>query len=96
MPPLALGGLSLAPMALVTGIIGHRLSLRLRLIQEKVAAIAAGDFVELDDRGRGDEVSDLVRSVNQMARQLLEMRQTIRRTERAGVLACKLAAGSNT
>ena len=92
LPPLALGVLSLAPMAVVTGVIAHRLSLRLRSIQESVAAIAAGDFLELDDRGRGDEVGDLVRSVNQMARQLREMRQTIRRTERAGVLA-QLAAG---
>lgn len=92
LPPLALGVLSLVPMALITGVVAHRLGVRLRSIQENVASIAAGDFRELEPKGRGDEVDDLIRSVNQMSRQLREMSATIRRTERAGVLA-QLAAG---
>jgi signal transduction histidine kinase len=93
-PPLAVGVLSLAPMALVTGLLAHRLGVRLRSVRGRVAAIASGDFQELDDQGRsgGDEVDDLIRSVNRMAAQLREMGETIRRTERAGVLA-QLAAG---
>ena len=92
LPPLGLGLLSMVPMAAVSGVVAHRLGVRLRTIQGRVAAIAAGDFRELDGRGAGDEVDDLVRSVNQMASQLRQMRETIRRTERAGVLA-QLAAG---
>ena len=91
-PPLGVGILSMAPMALVTGFVAHRLSVRLRSVQGRVAAIAAGDFRELEGRHRGDEVDDLVGSVNRMAAQLREMRETIRRTERAGVLS-QLAAG---
>jgi signal transduction histidine kinase len=82
----------MVPMALVSGIVAHRLSVRLQSVRERVAAIAAGDFRELNQREVGDEVDDLVRSVNRMASQLRQMRETIRRTERAGVLA-QLAAG---
>ena len=92
LPPLAVGALSLALMAAVTGIIAHRLGVRLRSVRGRVAAIAAGDFRELDGRRQGDEIDDLIGSVNRMAAQLREMRETIRRTERAGVLA-QLAAG---
>jgi signal transduction histidine kinase len=91
-PPMVVGLLSMAPMAAVTGFVAHRLGRRLRSVQARVAAIAAGDFRELTDRGRPDEVRDLVDSVNRMAEQLREMREAIRRTERAGVLA-QLAAG---
>jgi signal transduction histidine kinase len=92
LPILALGILSLIPMAAVTGAVAHRLGVRLRTVEGKVAAIAGGDLRELDEQNRGDEVDDLIRSVNRMASQLRQMRETIRRTERAGVLA-QLAAG---
>jgi signal transduction histidine kinase len=91
-PPLAIGLASLVPMALVTGWVAHRLSARLRSVQGQVAAIAAGDFATLEADGVHDEVSDLVDSVNRMASQLEELREAIRRSERAGVLA-QLAAG---
>ena len=91
-PPLGVGLLSLAPMAVVTGVVAHRLGVRLRSVEGKVAAVAAGDFRPLDERARGDEVDELVRSVNRMASQLRQMREAIRRTERAGVLA-QLSAG---
>ncbi|WP_435018711.1 sensor histidine kinase [Tundrisphaera sp. TA3] len=92
LPPLAIGLIALAPMAAVTGWVAHRMGERLRSVREQVAAIAAGDFRELDDAGHGDEIRDLVGSVNRMAAQLREMREAIRRTERAGVLA-QLGAG---
>ena len=92
LPALGVGALSLAPMAAVTGLVAHRLAARLRSVEGRVAAIAAGDFRAMPEPGRGDEVDDLVRSVNRMAGQLRRMAETIRRTERAGVLA-QLAAG---
>jgi signal transduction histidine kinase len=92
LPPLGVGALSLAPLAAVSGLVAHRLGSRLRSVQERVGAIAAGDFREVDGPGRGDEVDELVRSVDEMAARLRRMDETIRRTERAGVLA-QLAAG---
>jgi signal transduction histidine kinase len=79
-------------MAVMTGAVAHRLSVRLRSVEGKVAAIAGGDLRDLDGRLQGDEVDDLIQSVNRMAGQLRQLRETIRRTERAGVLA-QLAAG---
>lgn len=92
LPTLALGFLSLIPMAVMTGTVAHRLSTRLKSVETKVAGIARGDLRDLEERARGDEIDHLIRSVNQMNGQLRELRETIRRTERAGVLA-QLAAG---
>ncbi len=86
------GLLSLVPMALVTGLVAHRLGGSAQVGPGEGRGDRGGDFRELDGPGRGDEVDDLVGSVNRMADQLREMVETIRRTERAGVLA-QLAAG---
>ena len=61
-------------------------------MQRQVARIAAGDFQELDLKGRGDEVAELTSSINRMCAQLKEMQQTIQHSERARLLA-QLAAG---
>ena len=57
-----------------------------------MARIAAGDFQELELKGRDDEVADLTTSINRMCTQLREMQQTIQHSERARLLA-QLAAG---
>ena len=90
--PLGIGVLSMAPMAAVTGLVAHRLGRRLGLVEERVAAIAGGDFRPMVDLEPGDEVDALVRSIDRMAGQLRNLTETIRRTERAGVMA-QLAAG---
>jgi len=91
-PPLMLGVGSLGLMAAVTSWIAHRISARIGRVEQQVAAIAGGDFREID-LGRGhDEVHDLSRSINQMCVQLREMRQTIQRSERTRLLS-QLAAG---
>jgi signal transduction histidine kinase len=92
MPALLLGIGSLGAMVLVTSYIAHRMSRRIRLVQQQVAGIASGDFREIDPGGRGDEVADLTVSINQMCSQLKGMRQTIQQSERARLLA-QLAAG---
>jgi signal transduction histidine kinase len=92
MPALLLGVSSLGLMVLVTSWIAHRMSSRIRRVQEQVADIAAGDFRELDPVGSHDEVADLTVSINRMCSQLKGMRQTIQQSERAGLLA-QLAAG---
>lgn len=90
--PLILGAGALAVMAAVTSWIAHRISGRLRRLENQVARIAEGDFRELELGTNRDEVHDLGRSINLMCAQLREMKRTIARTERAHLLA-QLAAG---
>ena len=92
LPPLVVGVGALGLTAAAAAWTAHRLSARIGSLQRQVAAIAAGDFRELDLGRRRDEVQDLMRSVNRMSTQLRRMQEEIRRTERAGVLA-QLAAG---
>jgi signal transduction histidine kinase len=90
--PLLLGVVSLVLLAGVTCWLAHRISTRIRCVQEQVAQIATGDFHELDLGRSDDEVQDLARSINQMSGELREMRQEVRNTERARILG-QLAAG---
>jgi signal transduction histidine kinase len=92
MPPLMLGAGALGVMVLVTSWIAHRISRRIHRVERQVACIASGDFRELQVARHRDEVDDLAESVNQMCRQLRDMRQTIRQSEKAGLLA-QIAAG---
>ena len=91
-PPLLLGVGSLGLMIVVTRWIAERISARIRGVERRVARIAAGDFHPLETRRCQDEVNDLTISINQMCRQLDDLRRTIQRSERARLLA-QLAAG---
>ncbi len=92
MPALLLGVAALATMVVVTSVIAHRMSRRIRRVQRHVAGIAAGEFRQLEPGDRRDEVADLVASINQMCSQLEGMRQTIEQSERSRLMA-QLAAG---
>jgi signal transduction histidine kinase len=92
LPPMMLGTGSLALMVLFTSWVAHRISRRIREVQQHVARIAAGDFEGFDPGPRGDEVQDLASSINIMCKQLQEQQQTIRQSERERLLA-QLAAG---
>jgi signal transduction histidine kinase len=91
-PPLAVGLGTLALMAAVTSWIAHRISGRIRQVQQQVARIAAGDFEGFVPGPRRDEIQDLASSINRMCHQLKRMQQTIRQSERTRLLA-QLAAG---
>jgi len=91
-PPLAVGLGALGLMAAVTGWIAHRISNRVHGLQTRVSRIAAGDFEGFDPGQEGDEVQQLAGSINSMARQLKQMQETIRQSERTRLLA-QLAAG---
>jgi signal transduction histidine kinase len=91
-PPLLLGGGSLLLMAAVTSWIAHRISRRIGVVNRRVARIAGGDFEGLDPGREGDEIADLVRSINSMCLQLRDMSRTIQQSERTRLLA-QLAAG---
>jgi signal transduction histidine kinase len=92
--PLWLGAGALTIMAAAATWVVHRISRRIHRLEQQVAGIAKGDFreVQVHRPAQQDEVSDLARSINGMCGQLRQMSQTIRRSERASVLA-QLAAG---
>ncbi len=92
LPSLALGGVILLLMVLVTVWVVDRISRRLRDVQRKVARIASGDFQELPGGDGVDEIDALIRSVNRMCVDLKAMQHTIQRSERMKILA-QLAAG---
>ncbi len=92
MPPLVVGGATLLVMVVVSAWLAARMSARIRRLKEQVAAIADGEFQQLTLETRRDEIQELARSVNQMSRQLLEMRETIRQTEQTRLLG-QLAGG---
>ena len=92
LPPLAVGGSAVFLTAVVSGWLAQRFSRRIHLLQEQVAAIAAGDFSEIAPGGRNDEIQELVVSVNSMSAQLRQMQHTIRQSERTRLLA-QLAGG---
>lgn len=90
--PLMVGGPALLLTSLVALWLAQRFSGRLRRLQTQVAAIAAGDFCEIEPGHRRDEIHELVTSVNQMAAQLRQQQRTIRQSERTRLLS-QLAGG---
>jgi signal transduction histidine kinase len=90
--PLMVGGPALLLTSLVALWLAHRFGQRLRRLEERVFAIAAGDFREIPPGHHQDEIEELVVSVNRMASRLREMQSTIRRTEQTRLLA-QLAGG---
>ncbi len=92
LPPLVVGGITLGLMVVVSAWLADRISRRINKMKAQVAAIAEGDFHQLPLESKNDELQDLSRSVNLMSRQLLEMRETIRRTEQTRLLG-QLAGG---
>ncbi|MGE5195349.1 MAG: sensor histidine kinase [Deltaproteobacteria bacterium] len=92
LPPLAVGAGAILLSSLASGWLAQRFSRRIRLLQQQVAAIAAGDFSEIVAGPRRDEIQELVVSVNAMSARLREMQHTIRQSERTRLLA-QLAGG---
>jgi signal transduction histidine kinase len=92
LPPLAVGGVAVLLTLGVSGWLAQRMGLRIRLLQEQVASIAAGNFSEIPSSGNQDEIQELVTSVNSMSSQLRCMQRTIRQSERTRLLA-QLAGG---
>jgi signal transduction histidine kinase len=91
-PAMLLGGASLLLMAGVTSWIAHSISRRIGAVTMQVARIAGGNFEGLDPDSGGDEIADLVGSINSMCSQLREMSRTIQQSERTRLLS-QLAAG---
>lgn len=70
-----------AAVALALGV-AQRLGRRVQELERRTRLIAAGDFSPMPLPPRNDELRDLSRSVNDMAQQLAQLQETIRKTER--------------
>jgi signal transduction histidine kinase len=91
-PPLAVGGLGLAMVALAAGLIASHVTRPIRQLQRQVETIAQGRFVPFPLPPRHDEVRELAVAINQLAQRLAEYDQQIRRHERLATVAT-LGAG---
>lgn len=78
-----LGGLLAVGLAVVTG---SRLVRRVRELEVRTRLIAGGDFRPMPLPGADDELQDLCRSVNDMARRLTDLQDELQRSERLRLL----------
>ncbi len=86
-PALLVGLVTIGVLLPLTDIVARRFARRIGRVQEKVAAVAAGDFTPLLEVGADDELRDLIRGVNEMSARLAELQTRIERDERARLLA---------
>ena len=92
LPPLAVGAVALVLCVALATWIARKLSRPLVEVRTQVLRMAAGDFRPVATPARNDEVRDVASSVNELARQLDELRRAIARAERLSVLG-KLSGG---
>ena len=92
LPPLVVGLVAGLLTVVVAIWLSQRFGRRIDNLQEQVAAIAAGDFRQIRVTARGDELDELITSVNRMSAQLAQMQQAIRHSERTRLLT-QLAGG---
>jgi signal transduction histidine kinase len=91
-PPLAVGGVGLAMVAVAAGLIASHVTRPIRQLQQHVERIAQGRFVTFPLPARQDELRDLAVSINQLAQRLAEYDRQVRRHERLAAVAT-LSAG---
>lgn len=85
-PSLVLGVFGgVVALALTLGV-AQRLGRRILELERRTRLIAAGDFSPMPLPRRNDELRDLSRSVNEMARQLAQLQETMQKTERLRLL----------
>jgi signal transduction histidine kinase len=91
-PAIMAGAIAVIAVILVTTILAHRFVRPIYQLGDHAAAIARGDFKPLPVASRDDEIRDLSLSINQMARQLGEYENEVRRNEQLRTLGT-LGAG---
>ncbi|TWT89852.1 Sensor protein ZraS [Pseudobythopirellula maris] len=92
LPPLVVGGATIAAVMLVTHLVASRISRALGRLGAEVSRLAGGDFSELEPPTTDDETRRLALAVNQTARRLAEYEQQVRGAERMRTLST-LGAG---
>jgi signal transduction histidine kinase len=85
-PSLILGGfMGLASLFVAAGI-GRTFGRRIQELHRRTHVIACGDFSPMPLPSRNDEFRDLAQSINDMARQLADLQETMQKTERLRLL----------
>ena len=92
LPPLIVGLVTIAMVAIVARLIGDRLSRATAQLETDVLRIARGDFAPASLPTTDDEIKDLSRAVNQTAEMLADYEQQVRQTEQMRTVAL-LGAG---
>ncbi|HMF10731.1 MAG TPA: HAMP domain-containing sensor histidine kinase, partial [Gemmataceae bacterium] len=85
-PSLVLGVAGAAASLMLAVGVAHRLSRRVQELERRTRLIAAGDFSPMPVPGGADEIRDLAQSINDMARRLAQLQETVRQTERLRLL----------
>jgi signal transduction histidine kinase len=85
-PPLVVGTLLLGLVVVLAVSLADRLARPILALGHQLRQLVAGEFQPLSVPQRNDELSDLVRSVNDLGDQLEEMRRAIHRSERLSLL----------
>ncbi|MFK7777906.1 MAG: HAMP domain-containing sensor histidine kinase [Gimesia sp.] len=85
-PSLLAGSIALVVVAFLATVIAARVTRPLQLLDRKVAQIAQGNFRPMKLPTRDDEIRDLSISINQMAGQLGDYEDEIKRSERLKTL----------
>ncbi len=86
-PALLVGLATIGVLLPLTDMLVRRFTRRIGRVQEKVAAVATGDYTPLLEFGADDELRALIRGVNEMSARLGELQGHIERDERARLLA---------
>jgi signal transduction histidine kinase len=85
-PSLVLGGFVGVTSVLLAIGVGQRVSRRIGELERRTRMIAGGDFSPMPLPTGRDEIRDLAHSVNEMAQQLAQYQETVRKTERLRLL----------
>jgi signal transduction histidine kinase len=85
-PSLVLGIFGGVASLILAILVSGRLGRRIADLERRTRLIAAGDFSPMTLPRRNDELRDLSQSVNQMAEQLAQLQETVRKTERLRLL----------
>jgi len=85
-PSLFLGVVGGVGSILLTVLVGQRLGRRIQELERRTRLIAAGDFSTMPLPRGDDELRDLAQSVNDMAQRLVQLQETMKKTERLRLL----------
>jgi signal transduction histidine kinase len=85
-PPLVLGAVATALVALAAGFVAWQVSTPIQQLQTQVRRLTEGDFQAVSLPARHDEVRDLAQSINQLAERLARYEEETRASERLKTL----------
>ncbi len=85
-PAILVGAATLCLLIPLTDLLARRFVSRIHRVQEKVAAVATGDYTPLTQTGVDDELRALTQGVNEMSARIAALQARTERDERARLL----------